>query len=201
MALRALMLNKKISEKKKELDALREKMAGFEAREAELAQAIEEAETEEEKKTVEEAVDAFESEKKATAAEVESLETEVRELEEDLAKVEAPAPAAEPEARTAGGAPEKREENKMPTIKRRFRDMTMNERQAIIQRDDVQKFLGTIRAAMTEKRAITNAGYLVPAVVLDLLRENIEIWSKLYGRVRMVPVPGEARQVIQGGNP
>lgn len=201
MALRALMLNKKISEKKKELDALREKMAGFEAREAELAQAIEEAETEEEKKTVEEAVDAFESEKEATAAEVESLETEVRELEEDLAKVEAPAPAAEPEARTAGGAPEKREENKMPTIKRRFRDMTMNERQAIIQRDDVQKFLGTIRAAMTEKRAITNAGYLVPAVVLDLLRENIEIWSKLYGRVRMVPVPGEARQVIQGAIP
>ena len=56
MALRALMLNKKISEKKKQLDALREKMAGFEAREAELAQAIEEAETEEEKKTVEDTI-------------------------------------------------------------------------------------------------------------------------------------------------
>lgn len=200
MALRALMLGKKLSEKKKELEALREKMAGFEAREAELSQSIEEAESDEEKTAVEEAVEQFESEKEATAAEIESLDAEVRELEEDLAKVEAPAPAAEPAERTAGEAPEVREKERT-NMKKRFRDMGHAERAAIIGRDDVQQFLGVIRSAMTEKRAITNAGYLIPTVILDLLRENIEVYSKLYNRVRLRPVKGEARQVIQGAVP
>ena len=200
MALRALMLGKTLSEKKKKLDALREKMSGFEAREADLAQAIEEAETDEEKAAVEEAVDAFEKEKEETAAEVESLEAEVRELEEDLEKVDNPAPAPEPEARTTGKTPEKREKERT-TMAKRFKDMDYAERFAILQREDVQGFLGTVRAAMTEKRAITNAGYLIPTVILGLLRENIEIWSKLYGRVNTVPVSGEARQVVQGAIP
>ena len=45
MALLALMLRKKIDGKKKTLEELRGKTADFEKREAELEQAIEEAET------------------------------------------------------------------------------------------------------------------------------------------------------------
>ena len=52
LALRGLMLSKKITEKKKLLDELRAKDAEFEAREAELTAAIDEAETDEEKTTV-----------------------------------------------------------------------------------------------------------------------------------------------------
>ena len=55
MALKALMLRKKIDDKKKELEALRASN-NFEQREAELAKAIEEATTEEEKAAVEEEV-------------------------------------------------------------------------------------------------------------------------------------------------
>ena len=196
MALRALMLGKKLSEKKTELEALREKVAGFEAREAEIAQMIEEAETEEEKAAVEEAIGEFEKEKEETTAKVDSLENEVRELEDELEKVEAPAPEAETE-RSTGEAPEKREKE-IPDMKKRFRDMTHAERSAIIAREDVQAFLGKVRTAMSEKRAIANAGYLIPVVILDLLRQNIEVYSKLYTRVRLRPVAGEARQVIQG---
>lgn len=200
MALRALMLSKQISDKKKELDTLREKMNGFEAREAELEAAIEEAQTDEERAAVEGAVDEFEKDKAETAEAVESLEAEVRELEEDLEKVENPAPAAEAEERTTGEAPEKRKKE-ITTMKKRFKEMTYAERSAILQREDVQAFLATVRQAMTEKRAISNAGYLIPTVLLDLLRENIANYSKLYGRVNVKSVAGQARQVIQGAIP
>ena len=52
MALRQIMLSRKIEQKKQELAALREKDADFQTREDALTQAIEEAQTEEEQKTV-----------------------------------------------------------------------------------------------------------------------------------------------------
>ena len=63
MALKVLMLRKKISEKKEALNELRKAAESFETREAELEQAIAEAETDEQKAVVEEAVDNFEAEK------------------------------------------------------------------------------------------------------------------------------------------
>ena len=63
MALKALMLRKKINDKKAALDSLRAKDAEFEKRELELESSIAEAQTEEEKTTVEAAVGDFEAEK------------------------------------------------------------------------------------------------------------------------------------------
>lgn len=60
------MLRKKISEKKEALNELRKAAESFETREAELEQAIAEAETDEQKAVVEEAVDNFEAEKQKT---------------------------------------------------------------------------------------------------------------------------------------
>ena len=108
MALRALMLSKTLSEKKKALEELRSKIAGFAQREAELEQAIEEAETDEEKAAVEEAVTAFEAEK-AEAEEAEAnLDAEVRELEAELDATET---KEEPKTEERSAAPviEKRE--------------------------------------------------------------------------------------------
>ena len=62
MALKQMLLQKKISDKKKELDELRAQ--DFTGREAELATAIDEAETDEEKQLVEEEVDKLEAEQK-----------------------------------------------------------------------------------------------------------------------------------------
>lgn len=203
MALRALMLGKKLSEKKKSLDEVRAKLADIEAREAEIAKDIEEAETDEEKAAVEEAIDGIEKEKAEAQEEAKNLEDEVRELEEDLEKVETPAPAqaeeAAPEAREEKRKAEKREE--IPRMKKRFRDWTMDQKRALTEREDVQQFLATVRTAMREKRAITGAGALIPTVILEILRDNIEVYSKLYGRVNLQQVAGIARQPIQGTIP
>lgn len=198
MALRALMLGKKLSAKKTRLEELRAKMTELETREAEIAQAIEEAESDEEKAAVEEAVTGFEAEKDETTKEVESLETEVRELENELEQIETPAPAAEPEARTTAAEPETRTREEIPHMKKRFRDWTMDQKRALTEREEVQQFLGVIRTAMREKRAVTGVGALIPTVILELLKDNIEVYSKLYSRVNMQPVAGIARQPIQG---
>lgn len=199
MALRSLMLGKKLSEKKKSLDEIRQKISGFEAREAELAQAIEEASTDEEKATVEEAVEEFEKEKAEAEEAEKSLDAEVRELETELDAVDAKEEPV-PEARAKEVVKETREKEIL-NMKKRFRDMSFAERTAFVQQDEVQSFLGEVRTAIKEKRAISNAGYLIPQVILGLIKENIEEYSKLYGRVDLRQVAGTSRMVIEGAYP
>lgn len=197
MALRALMLGKKLSEKKKALEELRAKIEGFTQREAELEQAIEEAESDEEKAAVEEAVTAFEAEKAEADEAVGNLDAEVRELEAELDAVEV---KEEPQERTAAPVIEKREKE-IHIMNKRFRDMTFEERTALVQRDDMQEFLGQVRSAIKEKRALTNVGYLIPDVFLGILKAAIEDYSKLYNRVYKESVSGPARIVIEGPAP
>lgn len=199
MALRALMLSKTLSEKKKALEELRSKIAGFAQREAELEQAIEEAETDEEKAAVEEAVTAFETEK-AEAEEAEAnLDAEVRELEAELDATET---KEEPKTEERSAAPAiERREKEIHIMNKRFRDMTFEERTRLVQRDDMQEFLGQVRSAIKEQRALTNVGYLIPDVFLGILKAAIEDYSKLYNRVYKEPVSGPARIVIEGPAP
>ena len=82
-----------------------------------------------------------------------------------------------------------------------FGHMTREEREGMIQRSDVQEFLTEVRRGISEKRAITNVGLLIPEVVLPVLRENIIEYSKLYKYVRVVAVAGEGRQPVMGTIP
>lgn len=89
----------------------------------------------------------------------------------------------------------------MKTRNNFFTRMSMQEREAFVAREDMQAFLGEVRSAMKEKRAITNAGLLIPQVLIGLLRENIEDYSKLYNRCNLRRVPGTGRIVIEGAIP
>ena len=84
---------------------------------------------------------------------------------------------------------------------KRWKEMSYEERSAFVAKEEMQAFLGEVRTAMKEQRAISNAGYLIPKVLLGLLRENIEDFSKLYGRVDLRQVAGEARVAIEGTIP
>ena len=81
MALKALMLRKKINDSRKALESLRMKDADFEQREAEITKSIEESETEEERAAVEEAITDFESEKADHEEQKDQLERKIEELE------------------------------------------------------------------------------------------------------------------------
>lgn len=81
--LKQLMLRKKLDEANKTLKELRESV-DFETRSAELEEAIGDAETEEEIRTVEESIDKLEEEKKEYEKEERELEEKIEEIEEEL---------------------------------------------------------------------------------------------------------------------
>ena len=86
-------------------------------------------------------------------------------------------------------------------MNKRFFKMNAQERDAMLQREDVQSYLKEVRAAIREKRAISNAALTIPEVFLGIIRENIEDYSKLYKHVNARPVSGTARQAVQGTIP
>ena len=190
MALKALMLRKKIDGKKAELEQLRGLDADFERRESEIATAIEEAKTEEEQTAVEESIVALENEKADHAAKKENLEREIGDMEDELASIE------EPENK-----PIERKEVKTMETRKKFFGMTMQERDAFISNDEVKSFLERTRNALSENRSVSGADLTIPTVVLDVIRENAMNYSKLLGRVRLRSVSGKARQIIMGTVP
>ena len=190
MALKALMLRKKIDGKKAELEQLRGLDADFERRESEIATAIEEAKTEEEQTAVEESITALENEKAEHATKKENLEREIGDMEDELTSIE------EPENKSI-----ERKEVKTMETRKKFFGMTMQERDAFISNDEVKSFLERTRNALSENRSVSGADLTIPTVVLDVIRENAMNYSKLLGRVRLRSVSGKARQTIMGTVP
>lgn len=206
MALKQIMLSRKIEQKKEELRSLVEKDSAFQTREAEIEQAITEAVTEEEQKAVEEEVNAFDSEKTAHEEAKDALKNEISGLEEELAAYEVDPPAPE----RHDNKEKKVRTNRMkvdvnirslPMGKRAFDALPMETRESIIQREDVKDFLTKLRSMKGNSRAIQGGDLEIPVVFLDLISENMYRYSKLLNRVRVRTVPGQARQTIAGTVP
>lgn len=206
MALKQIMLSRKIEQKKEELRSLMEKDSAFQTREAELEQAIAEAATEEEQKAVEEEVDAFDSEKTAHEEAKDALKNEISSLEEDLAAYEVDPPAPERHDNKEKKVRTSRMKvdvniRSLPMGKRAFDALPMETRESIIQREDVKDFLAKLRSMKGNSRAIQGGDLEIPVVFLDLISENMYRYSKLLNRVRVRTVPGQARQTIAGTVP
>lgn len=193
MALKTLMLRKKINDKRSALEALRVKDADFNKREAELEASIEEAMTDEEKTVIETEVAAFDGEKTQHETNKADLEKEIGELEDELSEAEKDKNLTTP---TEG----RKEVIKMET-REKFFGMNAERRDAFFARGDVKEFLQRVRDLGTQKRAVNGAELLIPTVVLDLIRENIEGYSKLYKHVNVKRVSGKARQTVMGTIP
>ena len=199
MALMAIMLRHKIDLKRGELVKLQAQREEMKTREAELEAAIGETVTEEEQGVVEGKIDEFAAERDALEKQIAELEKEISEREQELAAKEdeqepgAPEPTPEPK--------EKKRSDNMTHLNRAIERMSMQERDAFVQRDDVKAYLGEVRAAIKEKRALTNVGLTIPEVMLGLIKENIEGYSKLYARVAVRRINGTGRQLIMGTVP
>ncbi len=198
MALKVLMLRKKLSEKNKELSDLRKTSEGFSTREAELEQSIEEAKTEEEKTAVEDAITQFEKEKEESEEAATALETEIKGIETEIEDLERSIPKAE---NIADIISIKRGEQKSMNT-RKFFGMSPEQRDAFVARDDVKEFLARARElGGSQSRGVTGAELGIPEVILELLRDNMYRYSKLITKIRLKPVTGKARQNISGTVP
>lgn len=207
MALKALMLRKKIDSARKRLEELRAKSEDFDRRDKELEAAIAEAATPEEQRTVEEEVQKYDQERSAYDSEVATLEGEIESMEAELAEVEretTPPPAPEHDDPTPAPATDirndMRKEGKTMNHRSKIR-AAMARRPGMMEREDVKGFVATIREAITNTRAITNAGILIPDVVMSVLRENVIDYSKLYRHVNVQYVPGTTRVPVMANVP
>ncbi|EEO3352376.1 phage major capsid protein [Listeria monocytogenes] len=84
MALKQLMIQKKLDSKRSDLEVLETRSKTFKEREEELTRALDEAKTEEEVSTVEKSVDELESEKEKLEKERDELTAKIEELEKEL---------------------------------------------------------------------------------------------------------------------
>ena len=185
MALKTLMLRKKIEDKKKELEAVRAS-GDFETREAEIEKAIEEADTDEEKAAVDEEIDKLEAEKKEAEEKIEGLEKEVEELEKELAGIEE-------------GQKETRKDGKVEMSNKFTRD-SMEYRTAF--RDYIQTGKIDKEILEFEKRddAVSTAsdlGVLLPETVMQEIIKGVgEVHGQLYDRVRKTNLKGGVKYPI-----
>lgn len=213
MAIKELVLRKRIEEKRTALEKLQEAAKDLETREAELAareaeleEALEEVSNDEEKAAFDEALEAYEKDKEEldtakeeNAKEGDDLQAEIEELEKELDERTAKKnEAVEKVEKTPAEKETRKELNSM--IYRTFAKMTMEERTAIVEREDVKTFLGEIRNRL-QNRAVANASVTIPNILVGVIYQNAEESSKLLKHVRVENVPGIARLIVDGGFP
>ncbi len=172
MALKVLMLKRKLDEKKKMLEAAQAKAEELNTREAELEADIEAAETDEEKEAVEEAVAEFETEKGANEDERTALEEEVAGLEAELAE----------EERKQKEAAEKREKE-VPQMEEK--DLIKAQRDAF-----AAKIRGNNEVRADYNMQKGNNGDIIPKTIADEIITKIANISPIFEMAHKYPVKG-----------
>lgn len=222
MAIRTIILRKKISDQKKALEALISKRDGFdqaraelEKREAEIVKAIEEANSDEERSAVEEAADLFDSDKQTfendvaeTDQQISDIENEVSEMEQELSQIEdeqnrsVPPPPEKPVVDETPKKTTKKSGGKRTMFKTRaIRQMSVVEREALIAREDTQAFLKQIRSLIAEKRGLSGGEYTISETIMGLINEDVIEYSKLYKHCRVTRLSGKGREIVMGTAP
>lgn len=195
MALKAILIRKKIDNKKKELEGLRTKDAEFETRETEMEAAVNEADeniTEEEQATLDEEIEEFSKEKKEHDQKKTDLEEEISKLEKELGELEKEQPKAEER---------KKGESEKMTNRTKFFNMTMQERDALFADEGVKSFIENVRTCIKDKRAISDTGLIIPQNFLPMIKEVVETQSKLLKYTNMSVLTGTSRTTIMGSIP
>lgn len=218
MALKTLVLRKKIDSTNKSIEALRAKLEElnlkdeeFNKREAELEEAINEVNeetSEEDKNAVDEAVKSFDEEKsahqeevKSVTEEIEKLESEVADSEKELNELEEAQEDKEPKTPAPEAVSNERKVNY--TMEKRFQNWTIEERSAFVERNEMKDFLANVRslARGEQTRGVTGADLLIPDTFLGIIRAEAQNYSKLVKHINLKKVSGTARAVAEGDIP
>ncbi len=197
MAIKALLLEHKIRAKKQELEGLKEKETILQQRtaNAELAlNELNENSTAEERAAVENEVNAIDAEQQALHQNRSDIEKDIKDFEKELSEIE------ENQKRSVNPTnnSEQRKEKINMENRTNFYGMSIQERDAFFNDDGVKNFLSQVRTCIKEKRALNNAGLLIPQIMLDLIKPKIEETSKLLSKVNFRHVSGSGRARIMG---
>jgi HK97 family phage major capsid protein len=197
--LKQLMLSKKIEQRKASLTELIGQEEVLQTRSSELEASIEEATTDEENEVLEEAVTKLETDKAELEEKKGKLEGEIADLEGELEQLNSNEPKND-NHKEERKTKQKGDEVRVNRYKF-FKGMTRENIDSLIQREEVKEFLVRARELTTQKRAVTGGELGIPTILLEMLRDNLNQYSKLVSRIYLKPVSGKARQNIAGAVP
>lgn len=214
MALKTLMLRKKLEQEERKLVELREEKETLNNEEAELKEAIEELDensTEEERATVEETVDQL-------STKIEDHDKKLKEVESTIEKIKAEIELEEETPDEEEVEAETSERAEVPTITKRsyegvknmviergINDMDFQTRDRLLRLNMEQEnrdffsnlkdlYLG--RAAALGGMSPTDAQLLLPEDIVFEINQRIGEYGALYNLVRKIPLKGHARIII-----
>lgn len=181
MALKQIMLAKKIEQRKAILAELSTKEDDFKTRSAELETAIEEAKTDEEITAVEESVDQLDTEKEELEEKKSKLEGEIADLEGELEQLNSKEPIKQ--KRTKEGAIEGMN---------RLQVRELLKTGEYYRRSEVIDFYEQFK----NLRAVTGGELTIPDVVVNRIMDIVGDYTTLYPLVDKIQVKGTTRILV-----
>ena len=185
MALKQLMLTKKIEQRKAALNELLEKENELQTRSAELEKAIEEAQTDEEVLTVEQEVEKLEAEQKELSEKKSKLEGEIAELEGELEQLNSKGPKNH-----------ERGKETMPKHQKRVNQQEYFTR-------EVEEFYNELRSRLKMRAngqvlppGEAGAELIIPDIVVNRIRERIGDYTTLYPLVDKITAGGRVKLIL-----
>lgn len=192
MALKQLKLGVELKQRKNQLAELMAKQSDFKSRAEQLSKSLEEAETEEDMKTVQTAID--ELEKEETEADVEKgiadVNAEITRIESELADLD---------ERMNGN---QQTENKHAERGAKKMDMTVNrfhtrkliESGEYYERKEVKEFYENLKNI--KQRAISGEGLTIPQIIVNRIFDIMGDYCTIYPLVDQIRVSGTARILL-----
>lgn len=201
MALRQIMLTKKIEQRKASLAELIEQEKTLETRAQELEQAIEEAQTVEEEAAVTEEVEKYEADKTELEGKKTTLEGEIADLEGELEELNNKEPKNTP---PVDGGEQRNKQTQSQGGETRMRENKFETRAQMLDRlnqQEVREFYATVSKAALDKRAIANTDIVIPEQVISMIQQRLGDYSTLYREVTVESLTGTARVIMDGAIP
>lgn len=202
MALKVLVLRSRLAPLQAELQTFEATRAGFAARESDLERDIADAQTDEERSAVSAAVDAFEQERSANAAEIARVQQAIDAINDEIRSLEdaqTPPPATQPDNDPLA-TNRKRSVQPMPVTNpdRRWFGLTYQQRDALLAQDNTKEFLQRFRQLRAQQNSATGAELGIPTEFMQILRDLTYQNSKLWPYIHSESIRGKSRQNIVG---
>lgn len=182
MALKQLMLSKKIEQRKSTLGELLKKDDDFVKRSADLEQSIEEATNDEEVTTVEGEIETLETEKTEHNEKKTNLEGEITQLEEELEQLNSKEPQKQKRANDKGEV----EGMNRSQVRELMKTGEYYKRNEVVEFYDKFKNL----------RAVTGSELVIPEVIVNRIMDIMGDFTTLYPLVDKIQVKGTTRILI-----
>lgn len=206
MALRTLVLNKRIREKRERLTQLEATREELRSRETQLESDIEAAQTDEERAAVDEAIETFDREQNENNEQISAIEGEIADLERELEQAESSQSRAadQQQEHRENGADHQRRENDMPIQNMNTRAARRTLTRETLIHPEVRTFyenLTTMIQTRAQNGSLSSAELVIPEIVMDRIEDRMGDYATVANEVETLNVGGTSRVILDGADP